>query len=395
MSTNISVSPSGIITPQTSEIKEGFQEIFVNAFGSDLNLDDATPQGVLIDDLTQEKQLSNSLMMYIFNQLNPETAEGIFQDALAKLYFIERKAATRSIVNCVCTGLAGTVLNGVDSGNPALAQSVNGDIFECVTGGTIPASGSITLAFRSQETGEIPVTQNTVNRVYQTILGWDSVNNASTGTMGSNEETRAEFAKRMIDSLAINATGSLSALQSSIANLDGVTDYKLWENVTDSSVTVRGVTLNPHSVWICVNSAVGSDEMAETIYKNKSAGADTNGSQLCSYIAPDTNVAYAYYYDNPTDQDIYVKVTTVSEPSDEVEDAIKEAIVDNFQGKSNEQRISIGDSILASRFVADIVELTDIVNVKISTDGVTWADSLSFNMNILPTISAENVSVVQ
>ena len=395
MSMNISVSPSGITTPQTSEIKQAFQDIFVNSLGAELNLDDATPQGVLIDDLTQAKQLSNSLLLYIFNQLNPETAEGIFQDALAKLYFIERKAATRSIVNCVCTGLAGTVLNGVDSGNPALAQSSNGDVFECVTGGTIPASGSITLAFRSQETGEIPVTQNTVNKIYQTVIGWDSVNNAATGTVGSEEETRAEFAKRIIDSLAINATGSLSALQSAIANLDGVTDYKLWENVTDSSVTTRGVTLNPHSIWICVNSAAGSDEMAEVIYKNKSGGSDTNGNQLCSYIDPDTNVAYAYYYDNPTDQDIYVKVTTVSEPSDEVKDAIKEAVVDNFQGKSGEDRISIGDSILASRFVADIVNLTGVVKVEISTDGATWADSLSFNMNILPTISKANVSIAQ
>lgn len=395
MSMNISVSPSGITTPQTSEIKQAFQDIFVNSLGAELNLDDATPQGVLIDDLTQAKQLSNSLLLYIFNQLNPETAEGIFQDALAKLYFIERKAATRSIVNCVCTGLAGTVLNGVDSGNPALAQSSNGDVFECVTGGTIPAGGSITLAFRSQETGEIPVTQNTVNKIYQTVIGWDSVNNAATGTVGSEQETRAEFAKRIIDSLAVNATGSLSALQSAIANLDGVTDYKLWENVTDSSVTTRGVTLSPHSIWICVNSAVGSDEMAEVIYKNKSGGSDTNGSQLCSYIDPDTNVAYAYYYDNPIDQDIYVKVTTVSEPSDEVKDAIKEAVVDNFQGKSGEDRISIGDSILASRFVADIVKLTGVVKVEISTDGATWADSLSFNMNIMPTISKTNVSIAQ
>ena len=395
MSMNISVSPSGITTPQTSEIKQAFQDIFVNSLGAELNLDDATPQGVLIDDLTQAKQLSNSLLLYIFNQLNPETAEGIFQDALAKLYFIERKAATRSIVNCVCTGLAGTVLNGVDSGNPALAQSSNGDVFECVTGGTIPAGGSITLAFRSQETGEIPVTQNTVNKIYQTVIGWDSVNNAATGTVGSEQETRAEFAKRIIDSLAVNATGSLSALQSAIANIDGVTDYKLWENVTDNSVTIRGVTLSPHSIWICVNSAAGSDEMAEVIYKNKSGGADTNGNQLCSYIDPNTNVAYAYYYDNPTDQDIYVKVTTVSEPSDEVKDAIKEAVVDNFQGKSGEDRISIGDSILASRFIADIVKLTGVVKVEISTDGVTWADSLSFNMNIMPTISKANVSIAQ
>ena len=391
---NISVSENGITTPQTSEIKEAFQEIFTDAFGSDLNLDDATPQGALIDDMTQAKQTSNSLLLYVFNQLNPETAEGIFQDALAKLYFVERKEATRSIVNCTCVGLAGTVLNGVDSGNPALAQSVNGDIFECVTGGTIPASGSITLAFRSQETGKIAVAQNTVNRIYQSVIGWDSVNNSASGTEGDEEETRAEFEKRIKDSLALNATGSLSALQSAIANLDGVTHYKLWENVTDSSVTTRGVTLNPHSVWICVNSAVGSDDMAEVIYKNKSGGADTNGALLCSYVDPETNVAYAYYYDNPIDTDVYVKITTPDEVSSEIADKLKDAVIANFNGDSNETRISIGDSVYASRFVGDLTAITGIVSVEVSLDGTTWADYLTFDMNKLPTIAKTNITVV-
>ena len=395
MSMHISVSSNGITTPQTSEIKQGFQDIFTDSFGNDLNLDDSTPQGVLIDDLTQTKQMSNSLLLYVINQLNPETAEGIWQDALAKLYFIQRKSATPSIVNCTCVGTSGTVLNGISSGNPALVQSQNGDVFECVTGGTIPAGGSITLVFRSRETGEIPVTQNTVNKIYQSVIGWDSVNNSATGTLGSEQETRDEFAKRITDSLAINATGSLSALQSAIANLENVTDYKLWENVTSSSVTVRGVTINPHSVWICVNSAVSSDDMAEVIYKNKSGGADTTGSQLCSYIDTDTNVAYAYYYDNPTDQDIYVKVTTSEAVSSEIVSEIKSAIVDNFNGSGENEKVTIGDSIYASRFVGDISGLADVVSVKVSTDGTTWSDYLTFNMNILPTISATNVSVTQ
>lgn len=395
MSTNISVSANGITVPQTSEIKQGFQQIFTDAFGGELNLDDSTPQGVLIDDLTQIKQTSNSLLLYMFNQMNPDTAEGIWQDALAKLYFIQRKSATHSIVNCVCTGLAGTVLNGVDSGNPALAQSVSGDVFECVVGGTIPASGTITLAFRSQETGEIPVAQNTVNRIYQSISGWDSVNNTATGTLGTDQESREDFAKRIQDSLALNSTGSLTALQSAIANLEGVTDYKLWENDTDNSVTTRGVTLNPHSIWICVNSAVGSDEMAEVIYKNKSGGADTNGSQLCSYIDPDTHVAYAYYYDNPTDKDIYIKVTTEDEVSAEEEAYIKQAVVDVFNGANGNKKISIGDSVYASDFVAAVSEYTQVINIKVSDDNSTWADDLSFNMNILPTISINNVSITQ
>ncbi len=134
MTANLTITDTGIVSPTTDEIKTDIQGIFINAFGSDLSLDDSTPQGVLIDGLAQMKQASNSVLLYLANQFNPEYASGIFQDALANLYFIQRKSATHSIVTCRCIGVNGTVLNGLPDDNfpdrvPAMAQSTNGDIF--------------------------------------------------------------------------------------------------------------------------------------------------------------------------------------------------------------------------------------------------------------------------
>ena len=193
MTAQITVSSTGVKVPEAEEIKAAIQDVFVHAFGSDLSLDDATPQGVLIDDITEQKQLDNAELLYFFNQLNPNTADGIFQDALASIYFLQRKVATHSIVNCVCTGAAGTVLNGVSSGNPAMAQSSTGDLFQCLGGGTIPASGSITLAFGAVEAGPIPVSSNTVNKIYSAVSGWDGVNNVAAGVIGTAKESRANF----------------------------------------------------------------------------------------------------------------------------------------------------------------------------------------------------------
>lgn len=394
MSANLTINENGITAPQTSEVKQAFQEIFTNAFGSDLSLDDATPQGSLIDDLTRVQQEANSNLMYALNQYNPNTANGVWQDALASLYFIQRKSATRSIVNCECTGVVGTVLNGVASGNPALAQSANGDVFECVTGGTIPASGTITLAFRSQEAGVIPVSANTVNRIYQAVSGWDTITNPSSGTLGTETESREEFEARRKKSVALNATGSLSAVLSALANVDGVEDIKVYENVGDTSQTVRGVTLNAHSIWVCVNSGVSSEEIGKVLHENKSAGADTNGSQSVVYTDPTTGVPYTYKYDNPTDQDIYFQITTAADLPDEVKAQIKQAIVSDFNGLDSSESvgITIGDSIYASRFVKDVTAYTsNLISVKISDDGADWQDVLTFNMNILPTISDTNI----
>ncbi|NPC88160.1 hypothetical protein HNH97_04430, partial [Gluconacetobacter entanii] len=42
--------------------------------------------------------------------MDPAFASGRMQDAIARIYFISRKAATATVVSCVCAGAAGTVV---------------------------------------------------------------------------------------------------------------------------------------------------------------------------------------------------------------------------------------------------------------------------------------------
>lgn len=401
MSANLEITDSGIVSPTTQEIKEVIQSIFLNAFGTDLNLDDSTPQGVLIDDLTQLKQAANSSLLYLANQFNPETASGIFQDALANLYFIQRKSATHSIVTCRCIGVNGTTLNGLSTGNPALAQSTNGDIFECVVGGiignpitdgqgniTYTTPGYIDLVFRARELGPIPCGANTVNSIFSVINGWDSINNTSSGTVGLDEENRANFEKRRLDSLALQATGSLAAVQAGIANIDGVDDYKLWENVTGSSVTTKGVTLKPHSIWICINGDASADDIAKVIYDNKSAGCDTNGQQDCTYTDSITGVDYEYHYDYSTNIDTYIKVIVQAALPVETELAIKQAIWDNFNGEDGSVAITIGDDVYAGRFFKPLSNFdANIIQIQVSKSSDSgYENYLTYNMNQLPVV---------
>lgn len=410
MGANLEITDTGIVSPDSEEIKTVVQGIFTNAFGTDLSLDDATPQGVLIDGLTQLKQASNSVLLYLANQFNPETASGIFQDALANLYFIQRKEATHSIVTCRCVGVDGTVLNGLPDTNnptriPAKAQSTNGDIFECVNTGiigtpvddgqggvTYTTPGYVDLVFRSVETGPIPCGANTVNSIYQAIVGWDAVNNTASGTVGKEQESRQAFEKRRVESLALQATGSLSAVQSAIANIEGVENYKLWENATGSSITIQGVTLSPHSIWICVNSGVSSDAIAEAIYKNKSAGCGTTqitGYQTCTYTDSLTGVTYTYYYSNPVDVDVYIKVLVQEALPNKTKLAVAQAIWDNFNnGDANNDAITIGSPIYVSRFFSATAGTNaGILQIQASKSSASgYANSLTFNMNQLPVL---------
>ena len=394
MTSQITITDTGITVPQASDIKTAFQGVFTNALGSDLSLDDATPQGEIIDDLTEIKQVANTNDLYLFNQFNPETAEGIFQDAIASIYGLKRKEATHSIVNCECIGVQGTVID-----SSAMAQNANGDVFQAIETKTIPASGTVTVQFQSVETGEIPCGANTINKIYTVVSGWDSVNNSVAGTEGQVEESRIDFEERRKKELARNARSSLGAVLSAVWEVEGVADVAIEQNRTGSSKTIRGVTLSPHSIYLCVNGGQ-ADDIAQAIFSSLSAGCDTTStgtSVTGSYTDEYTGVSDTYNIDRPTDVSVSIKVGVGASVSDEVKAQIKQAIISDWNGETDNVSITIGSTIYASQFYADIAHLgiNDLllVNVKISEDdGTTWEDVLSFDLNELPTIDETDIT---
>jgi uncharacterized phage protein gp47/JayE len=52
----------------------------------------------------------DSELVNLFNQFDPRVADGIFQDALGSIYFLQRKTAQSTVVTCQLTGLQGTVV---------------------------------------------------------------------------------------------------------------------------------------------------------------------------------------------------------------------------------------------------------------------------------------------
>lgn len=390
---DLEFTDKGVIAPPTSEIKKDVQSLFVTAFGEGLNLDDSTPQGYLIDGITNIIANKNAAMLYLVNQFNPSFARGIWQDALGNLYFLQRKSATPTIVQCVCTGLPGTVIPGLDnSTGAAQVQNGDGDIFVCTSTGTIPASGNITLQFQSAALGEIPAPANTVNRIYRQIQGWDTVSNPAAGVLGTNQESRSDYENRRKNSLALYATGSREAVYSRVFNVPNVTDVVVVENDSSESATIQGVTLVRNSIYVIVNGG-DNTEIAQAIRNSKSGGCATNGE--ISVLLPGTYIPIQF--GRPQNTNVYVQVTLDKDENtpENYEELIKNAIVSDFNGLDGSSGITIGQTIYASRFYCPLTSLgLNIVGIKISTDNTAWQDSLSFNLNQLPVTDAANVTVI-
>jgi len=284
----VQFTDTGLVLPQESEILAGVFNDIDTAFGGGVNKALTSPQGQLATSLSAIIADKNEQIALLTNQVNPDYADGVFQDAIGRIYFLERKPATPTIVMCQCVGAVGTQIP-----IGARALDTSGNIYFCFDGGTIPAGGMIELEFHAQQTGPIPCLAGTLTSIFQMIPGWDTINNEQAGITGADVEGRADFELRRRASVAINAQGSAAAIYANVFNVDEVIDCFVTENPSGTATTLGATAypLAPHSVYV---AAVGGDDdaIAMAIWNKKNLGCDMNGNT--TVIVHDTNFAPPY-----------------------------------------------------------------------------------------------------
>lgn len=274
---DIQFTDAGLVLPQEAAILAGTQSDINGAFGNKLNFTtQKTPQGQLATSTTAIIADKNDQFALYVNQVDPDTNSGFMQDAIARIYFLNRKPGLPTVVQCLCVGALGT---NIPVG--AQAQDTSGNLYVCTEAGVIPVSGNITLPFANVVVGPIACPANTLTTIYQAIPGWDSINNVADGIVGANVETDAEFRVRRDQSVALNAHGSLPAIYSAVFDVANVIDVYATENVTDAPIVVGSTnyTLLPHSVYVAVTGGAAAD-VANAIWTKKDLGANMNGNTV-------------------------------------------------------------------------------------------------------------------
>lgn len=397
MAAQLSFDATGIILPTTQEIRAAWVARFVSAFTQDdpeivLNTEPSSPLGQIIDALVAELEAKNAEIAFLANMYSRKQASGVFLDALNSLYFTERKEAAPTVVQCLCTGAAGTVIPF-----GAMVQDADGRRFRCfAVGATIGTGGTALVDFASVEDGALDVQAGTVTRIVTTVPGWDSVTNPAAGVAGRVRESDAEFRDRAAESVAGNSHGTVAAIESEIAELDGVIDIEVLENYTNASKTEWGVTIAPHSVCVAVE---GGDpgEIAGAIYRKKDGGCGTSGNTTVAYIADSAlGTAYEYQILRPTVTTLGVQVIFARALSEGEQAAVRAAIVADASGEGSLPRVGLAQRLYASRFWQAIGEVTDAplasVRVRLGTSG-EWLEAVTINANVEPAISESSVVI--
>lgn len=401
MTTNVppvQFTSTGLSVPTEEDILNGVLADIDTAFGGGVNPGLTTPQGQLA--IAEAAIIGNrdDELLAIVNNMDPAFSSGRYQDALGRIYNLVRSPAVSSVVSCVCVGSPSTVI-------PAGALATDGtNLWAAVDGGTIPIGGSLTLSFACTVTGPIPAAVSAVNRIYKTVLGWDTVNNPSEAVLGADVENRASFEFRRQATIETNSRSTIEAMVGEVLRVDAVTDAYGFSNDTAGAETISGVVLAAHEVYVAVQG--GEDQLVgEALWRKKPPGSPWHAAANTSVTVEDTSngyespyPSYTVKFERPAATPILFEVTITdsSQVPADAEALVQDAIIATFDGSDGASRARIGGTIYASSFYASVVGLgawARLVSIKIGTATATL-DEVTLNIDKIPTIAPVDVSLV-
>lgn len=396
----LTITSTGVSVPQAVDVRAGILADDNAAFGGDLDIaTPSTPQAYQADNLTENITTANAAIAYTVSQFDPATAEGRYQDALGRIYFLQRKGATASAVQALVTGQPGVTM-------PAgqLARDTAGLLWVSSGAITFGAGGTATAQFTCQTLGPVTLGIGELTQIAQTYPGWDAITNTGAAVPGTATETRQAFEERRAASVAKNAHGSVAAIFGNVADVDGVLDVFAYDNVENTTVPYGATSypLAPHSIYVAVVG--GTDAaVAQAIWEKKDGGCNYNGntsvqvSDTSSYVFP--YPSYTVRFQRPSALSIKFTVTLANNPNlpSNITALVQAAVLDAFEGGDGGQRARIGLAIYASRYYAPVATVSPYVlirSIKVGTSAPAAADSVNVGIDQSPTLVAGDIAVV-
>lgn len=395
----LQITADGVVAPEAVTIRTGILADTNVSFGGDMDVvTPSTPQAHLADNLTDNITDANANIAYFVSQVDPATAEGRMQDGIARIYFLDRKGATASVVQALVTGQVGATLPV-----GALARDSNNNLWQSTNVVSFPTGGAATVQFACLTYGPIELSPGSLTQIAQTSPGWDAITNLVPATIGSNTETRGEFELRRQLSVAKNGHGSVPAIRAAVFEVDGVLDAFVYDNFTNSTI-LYGATNYPipaHSIYVGVVGGLAQD-IANAIATKKDVGCGMTGNT--TVVVQDTEgysypyPSYNYQFNIPDTLQVMFLVRIANNPSlpSNIVALTKAAIIATLNGTNGAQRARMGGEIFASNYYAPIAQISSsvsIVGIKLGV-GTADQDSLAVGIDQEPNVTEANISVV-
>ena len=396
----IEFTETGIVIKDTSLIYADVMADIIAAFNLKSKIitdSEQTPQGQIATSMSDIINNKNLEIVSIANQLDVDKNSGIFQDMLYKIFGLTRNPANPTLVTCTVTGISGITIYGKNETNPSRASDTAGNTYVAQTTTVIGSGGTATVIFENEVGGATACPANSLNSIITSQNGWDTIDNPSDGTVGSDIESNTDFRARYRLLVANNSSGSASALQTAISGLDGVLDVVVRENITETTATFNGYSIEGNHYAISILG--GNDTEIAQIILDKKSIASQNGNTTITIVDSITGQSYSFQIIRPTKLSYFVNVeleNQASLPSDIV-DTVKQAIYDNFYNN----RVKIASTTYASRFYKPMLDAYPTLNISLvelasQPEGSTktaYGSSVVCNLDQYPDLNIDDIVV--
>lgn len=324
---------SGLHIPSYNDIKDSLIEDVKSIYGQEIYLDIDSQDYQLISTISYKINAALQTIQIAYNSRSPATATGTALDSVVKINGIKRKSAASSTCSVVISGTPSTIItNGVVS-------DISNNKWDLPASVTIEAGGSVIVNATCQITGPIVALPGDINKIVTPTYGWTSVTNTESAIVGRYVETDSQIRARQALSTAIPSKTVIDGLYGAIAEISGVTRYRLYEN--DSDVADSN-GLPAHSLTTVVEGGTDA-EVANAIYLKKTPGVYTNGTSVVTIpVSYGEDIPIRFYRPTYIDIDVFINLKTLSGYTTQTTDDIKAAIVNYLNG------LQIGDDLSAS-----------------------------------------------
>ncbi|HDZ9589238.1 TPA: baseplate J/gp47 family protein [Klebsiella pneumoniae] len=328
------VTAEGISAPDYQTVLDTITGYFQQIYGSDAYLDPDSKDGQMVALVALAIHEANNTAISVYRSFSPATAVGDALTSNVKINGITRRAATNSTVDLLLTGTVGTTITN------GSVRDTNSVIWNLPATVVIGTDGTVVATATCANSGAVAAVAGSVNGINTPTRGWASVTNPLAATVGIEAETDAELRVRQSQSVALASLTPFAAVDGAIANVEGVTRHKLFENDTE---TTDANGLPAHSISAIVEGG-DATEIANTIRSTKGQGVSTYGTTAV-IVTDKYGNPYTIRFSRPVDVPIYVSITiqALTGYSSEVGDEMKAAVAAYINS------LAIGDSVLLSR----------------------------------------------
>ena len=328
------VTAEGISAPDYQTVLDTITGYFQQIYGSDAYLDPDSKDGQMVALVALAIHDANNTAITVYRSFSPSTALNDALTSNVKINGISRRAATNSTVDELLVGEPGTIITN------GSVKDTNGIIWNFPAQVVIGIDGTAIATATCTTPGSVAALAGSVNKINTPTRGWVSATNPLAATVGVAAETNAELRVRQSQSVALPSVTPFEAVDGAIANIEGVTRHKLYENDQD---TPDANGLPPHSIAAIVEGG-DATVIANTLRGVKGQGSTPFGSTVI--IVPDKyGSPHPVGFSRPVDVPVFVKITIspLTGYTSQVGDEIKAAVAAYINS------LAIGASVLLSR----------------------------------------------